>query len=137
MAGEINDGMPNYIIQRITSILNNYKKAISGSKLLILGLSYKKNISDLRESPNLEILQELITHKNKKFLIVGIGINLVSNPIIKNKYQATNILAETKKKIEINNVINLIILAYKDFFLNLKKYKYNNFKKKAEMMAIK
>ena len=53
--------MPNYIIQRITSILNNYKKAISGSKLLILGLSYKKNISDLRESPNLEILQELIT----------------------------------------------------------------------------
>jgi UDP-N-acetyl-D-glucosamine dehydrogenase len=61
LAGEINDGMPNYIIQRITSILNNYKKAISGSKLLILGLSYKKNISDLRESPNLEILQELIT----------------------------------------------------------------------------
>tara|TARA_Y100000590_G_scaffold373819_1_gene437883 strand:- start:1024 stop:1608 length:585 start_codon:yes stop_codon:yes gene_type:complete len=83
------------------------------------------------------ILQELITHKNKKFLIIGIGINLVSNPIIKNKYQATNILAETKKKIEINNMINLIILAYKDFFLNLKKYKYNNFKKKAEMMAIK
>ena len=48
LAGEINDGMPNYIIQKITSILNNYKKSISGSKLLILGLSYKKNISDLR-----------------------------------------------------------------------------------------
>ena len=47
------------------------------------------------------ILQELITHKNKKFLIIGIGINLVSNPIIKNKYQATNILAETKKKLKL------------------------------------
>ena len=79
----------------------------------------------------------IITHKNKKFLIIGIGINLVSNPVIKDKYQATNILAETKKKIEINNMVNLIILAYKDFFLNLNKYKYNNFKKKAEMIAIK
>tara|TARA_B100000029_G_scaffold262422_2_gene258614 strand:- start:76 stop:660 length:585 start_codon:yes stop_codon:yes gene_type:complete len=83
------------------------------------------------------ILQELITHNNKKFLIIGIGINLVTNPIIKNKYQATNILAETKKKIDIKKMINLIIFNYKEFFLNLSNYKYNNFKKKAETMAIK
>ncbi len=83
------------------------------------------------------ILQELITHNNKKFLIIGIGINLVTNPIIKNKYQATNILSETKKKIDIKKMINLIIFNYKEFFLNLSNYKYNNFKKKAETMAIK
>ncbi len=44
------------------------------------------------------ILQELVTSNNKKFLIIGIGINVVSSPEINNSYKATNILLETKKK---------------------------------------
>ena len=44
------------------------------------------------------ILQEIITLKEKKFLIIGIGLNIESNPNINDKYKATNILAETKKK---------------------------------------
>ena len=55
------------------------------------------------------ILQELITLNSSKFLIIGIGINIISNPCINNKYQATNILLETQKKPAINEIINLIV----------------------------
>jgi len=81
------------------------------------------------------ILQELITLNSKKFLIIGIGVNVISNPNINNKYQATNILLETRKKPPIKKIINLIILSYEKFFLNLNSYNYKDFKKKAEMMV--
>ena len=81
------------------------------------------------------ILQELITLNSSKFLIIGIGINIISNPCINNKYQATNILLETRKKPSIKKIINLIILSYEKFFFNLNSYNYKDFKKKAEMMV--
>ena len=81
------------------------------------------------------ILQELITLNSKKFLIIGIGVNVISNPNINNKYQATNILLETRKKPSIKKIINLIILSYEKFFFNLNSYNYKDFKKKAEMMV--
>ena len=55
------------------------------------------------------ILQELIVLNSRKFLIIGIGVNIVSNPDINNKYQATNILLETQKKPKINEIIELIV----------------------------
>ena len=82
------------------------------------------------------ILQELITYNESKFLIVGLGINIVSNPNIYEKYEATNILKETGKKIEIKKLLSLIIISYKDFFLKLNKYDFTNYKKKAENIAI-
>ena len=82
------------------------------------------------------ILQELVVSNSRKFLIIGIGVNIVSNPDINNKYQATNILLETQKKPEIMNVVNLIISAYERFFINLDSYNYHNFKKKADSMAL-
>ena len=81
------------------------------------------------------ILQELITLNSKKFLVIGIGVNVISNPNINNKYQATNILLETRKKPSIKKIINLIILSYEKFFFNLNSYNYKDFKKKAEMMV--
>ena len=81
------------------------------------------------------ILQELITLNSKKFLIIGIGVNVISNPNINNKYQATNILLETRRKPSIKKIINLIILSYEKFFFNLNSYNYKDFKKKAEMMV--
>ena len=81
------------------------------------------------------ILQELITLNSKKFLIIGIGVNVISNPNINNKYQATNILLETKKKASVKKIINLIISSYEKFFFNLSSYNYKDFKKKAEMMV--
>ena len=82
------------------------------------------------------ILHEIVTSNNKKFLIVGMGINIISNPNINIKFQATNIFLETKKKPTINEMINLIISSYEKFFINLNSYNFINFKKKAELMAI-
>jgi len=81
------------------------------------------------------ILQELITSNSKKFLVIGIGVNIVSNPNINTKYQTTNILSETKKKPSIKEIVNLIIFSYEKFFINLHSYNYADFKKKAELMV--
>jgi len=82
------------------------------------------------------ILQEVITSKDKKFLIIGIGINIVSNPDINKDYKATNLLLETKKKRNIKDLITYIIFSYEKFFIDLNLYNYANFKKKAESMAL-
>ena len=82
------------------------------------------------------ILQELITSNSKKFLIIGIGINIVSNPNINSEYQATNIFSETKIRPKIKEVMNKIIFSYENFFLNLNSYNYPSFKKKADLMAV-
>ena len=82
------------------------------------------------------ILQELITANSKKFLIIGIGMNIVSNPNINNKYQATNILLQTQKKPKIQEIINLIVSSYERFFNELNLYDYINFKKRVDSMIV-
>jgi len=82
------------------------------------------------------VLQETIISGNRKFLIIGIGVNIVSNPDINNKYQATNILLETKKKPKIKEIIDLIISSYEKFFIDLNSYNYGHFKKRANLMAL-
>tara|TARA_B100001123_G_scaffold26860_1_gene28933 strand:+ start:466 stop:1053 length:588 start_codon:yes stop_codon:yes gene_type:complete len=81
-------------------------------------------------------LQEVINIENRKFLIVGIGLNIESNPNIYSEYKATNILLETKKKPAINEIVNLIISSYENFFSKLSIYNYEDFKKKANLMAL-
>ena len=82
------------------------------------------------------ILQEVITLNDKKFLIIGIGINILSNPDITEKYQTTNIFKETKKKTNIEEISNLIILSYENFFIDLNSYNYLEFKKKVNLMSL-
>ena len=82
------------------------------------------------------ILQELIVSNNRKFLIIGIGVNIISNPEINDEYQATNILLETQKRPMIKEIINLIISSYEKFFINLNSYNYEHFKKKADLMVL-
>ena len=60
LAGEINTNMPNHILNLITLNLNNIEKSLNGSKVLIIGVAYKKDINDIRESPALDIIQLLI-----------------------------------------------------------------------------
>ena len=57
LAGEVNSSMPEYVLNKVVSGLNDQKKAINGSRILMLGISYKKNIDDMRESPSVEIMQ--------------------------------------------------------------------------------
>ncbi len=83
------------------------------------------------------ILQELVTSNEKKFLIIGIGLNVVSCPNINTEYQATNILFETKRKPSVGELIKVIIFSYEKFFINIASYNYMNFKKKADLMASK
>lgn len=65
LAGEINTEMPNYVITRTMDALNDKKKSMKGSKILVLGLAYKKDIDDVRESPSLELI-ELLKSKGAK-----------------------------------------------------------------------
>ena len=59
LAGEINTNMPKYVVQKVSEALNSVGKSIKNSKILILGLAYKKNIDDTRESPSLTIINIL------------------------------------------------------------------------------
>ena len=83
------------------------------------------------------LLQELITHKNRKFLVIGIGLNILTNPNINKDYKATNIYLETNKKPSVDEIISLIISSYKNFLVNLDTYNYERFKKKAELLSVK
>ncbi len=56
LASEVNTSMPNYWVQKVQDALNGARKAVNGSKVLVLGVAYKKNVSDLRESPALDIV---------------------------------------------------------------------------------
>jgi UDP-N-acetyl-D-glucosamine dehydrogenase len=60
LANDVNDHMPDYVVRRLTHALNRQKKAVNGSRLLLVGLAYKKNTSDDRESPALVIAQRLL-----------------------------------------------------------------------------
>jgi UDP-N-acetyl-D-glucosamine dehydrogenase len=57
LSGEINSAMPDYVISKLTDGLNNAGKALKNSKVLVLGIAYKKNIDDMRESPALAIMR--------------------------------------------------------------------------------
>lgn len=59
LAGEINDNMPYYIVDMVIKALNSHKKALNGSKVLVIGVAYKPNVADPRESPALKIIPEL------------------------------------------------------------------------------
>jgi UDP-N-acetyl-D-glucosamine dehydrogenase len=60
LAGEINTHMPYYVVEKVISALNSKKKTIKSSRVLILGLAYKKDIDDTRESPSLKIIELLM-----------------------------------------------------------------------------
>ena len=59
LAGHVNGSMPEYVVERISEALNTRKKAINGARIHLFGIAYKKDVSDMRESPALDILQLL------------------------------------------------------------------------------
>src|SRR5580704_2666787 len=66
LAGEVNVAMPYHVVDSIAAALNDHKKSLKGSKLLILGVAYKKDVDDLRESPTLKIM-EILQKRNAEF----------------------------------------------------------------------
>lgn len=91
LAGEVNEAMPEFVTQQVARALNGHKKAVNGSRILMLGMSYKKDIDDLRESPALTIIELLRTEGAEVFYNdpyhprVGRGrhynLNMTSTPL--------------------------------------------------------
>jgi UDP-N-acetyl-D-glucosamine dehydrogenase len=91
LAGEVNIGMPYFVIEQTTAALNEQRKAMKGSKILVLGLSYKRDIDDLRESPSLTIIELLrqkgaeVSYNDPFFPHVGRGrhydLNMNNTPL--------------------------------------------------------
>jgi UDP-N-acetyl-D-glucosamine dehydrogenase len=59
LAGEINGHMPEYVVSKVTAVLNDQRKAVNGSRVLVLGVAYKRDIDDVRESPALDVMKLL------------------------------------------------------------------------------
>jgi len=59
LAGEINTSMPDFVIAKVAEALNTKRKSVNGSKILVLGLAYKKDVDDIRESPSIELIEIL------------------------------------------------------------------------------
>lgn len=59
LAGEVNSAMPDYVIGKVASALNQRMKSVNGSRILVLGIAYKKNVDDMRESPSVFMMEKL------------------------------------------------------------------------------
>jgi len=91
LAGAVNIDMPYFVIEQIASALNDQSKAMKGSKILVLGLAYKRDIDDLRESPSLTIIELLrakgaiVAYNDPFFPTVGQGrhyaLNMTCTPL--------------------------------------------------------
>ncbi|MCD6238118.1 MAG: nucleotide sugar dehydrogenase [Thermotogae bacterium] len=62
LAGEINDSMPEFVVSKLMRLLNERKKCLNGAKVLLLGIAYKQDVDDIRESPALMVWKELQKH---------------------------------------------------------------------------
>jgi len=61
LAGEINTAMPDYVVSKVVDALNDQGKAVNGSTILLLGLAYKANVDDCRESPSFALMENLVS----------------------------------------------------------------------------
>lgn len=132
LAGEVNTNMPYFVIEQVASGLNEHSKSIKGSKILVLGLAYKRDIDDLRESPSLTILEllrekgALVSYNDPYFPKVGKGrhyaLNMTNTPLDKigefdavvivtdhTSYDWKKIVAESKLVIDTRNATKGIV----------------------------
>lgn len=91
LAGEVNEAMPEFVVTQVAKALNQHRKAVNGSRVLMLGMAYKKDIDDLRESPSLTIIELLrqegaeVVYNDPYFPTVGRGrhynLNMTCTPL--------------------------------------------------------
>jgi UDP-N-acetyl-D-glucosamine dehydrogenase len=91
VAGEGNPARPSVVVAQVSAGLNGHRKSVNGSKVLVLGLAYKRDIDDLRESPSLTIIEllrdkgALVSYNDPYFPSVGHGrhydLNMTSAPL--------------------------------------------------------
>lgn len=103
LAGEINTAMPEFVVNRAMEVLNEEGKALRGSKILILGLAYKANVDDDRESPSYRIM-ELLEHKGAQ-----VFYNDPYVPVIRPSREYPHYAGRTSS--DISNEYDLILIA--------------------------
>ena len=112
LAGEINTSMPDYVVSKVADALNEEGKAVNGSKILILGLAYKADVDDCRESPSLVLIESLM----EKGAEVSYHDPYV--PLIPETREHPDLAG--KSSVEITDAFDLILLStdhseYRDF----------------------
>jgi UDP-N-acetyl-D-glucosamine dehydrogenase len=103
LAGEINTSMPDFVVQRVMEVLNEFGKPLRDSKILILGLAYKANVDDDRESPSYFLMEKL----EAKGAVVDYNDPFV--PVIKPTREHPQFVG--KKSVEISNKYDLILIS--------------------------
>ncbi len=93
LAGEVNERMPEFVVENVAKALNHHRKPLNGSTILMLGMAYKKDIDDLRESPSLTVIELLreqgaeVLYNDPYFPTVGRGrhynLNMECTPLEK------------------------------------------------------
>ena len=112
LAGEINTTMPDYVISKVADALNDQGKALKGSKILVLGLAYKANVDDCRESPSFVLMEKL----EAKGAVVDYHDSYL--PVVPPTREHAHFTG--KQSVQIENAYDLILLStdhseYKDF----------------------
>lgn len=117
ISGEINQYMPQYVVERVFRILNRFKKPLNGSKIMILGVAYKQDISDYRESPALKVIELL----EKEGALVKYHDPYISSFIDRDKEYVSEMLTK-----EILMEMDLIIITTKHVCYDYDFIQYNS-----------
>ena len=121
LSTDINQNMPTYVVEKVSRILNEQEKSVKKSKCLILGVAYKKNVSDVREAPSLKIIESLLKKGAKVSyydpLVPSISVNSVNKIILK----SVNI----SKKIIKDHDILILVADHDEMKWDLIKYNAN------------
>jgi UDP-N-acetyl-D-glucosamine dehydrogenase len=103
LAGEINAAMPDFVVSRVMDALNEVGKPLKGAKILMMGLAYKANVDDDRESPSYHLLEKL----EEKGAIVSYNDPYI--PVIGPKREFAKFVG--RKSVELSNNFDLILIA--------------------------
>ncbi|PQQ29137.1 nucleotide sugar dehydrogenase [Photorhabdus hindustanensis] len=118
LSGEVNSSMPDYVVNKTVLALNKANKSINGSRILILGIAYKKNVDDMRESPSVHIMEKLrALGANIEYADPHVPLfpkmrehhfNLISHPLTENSLKDFDcvILATDHDKFDYELIIN-------------------------------
>jgi UDP-N-acetyl-D-glucosamine dehydrogenase len=103
LAGEINTNMPDYVVSKVAEALNNIGKPVKGSKILMLGLAYKANVDDDRESPSYRLMEKL----EEMGAIVSYNDPYI--PVIRPSREYTKFAG--RKSVEITKSFDMLLIA--------------------------
>jgi len=109
LAGEINTAMPDYVVSRVADALNDHGKAIRRSRILIVGLAYKADVDDMRESPSLILIEKLEARGAK------VDYNDPHVPVIPKTREHAHLAGRTSREIGPDYDCLVIATAHRDY----------------------